>query len=514
MVTPLDYDNRLQAVVRPAVVPLTEQLRRVPPNRVAALIDSRIFTYGQLTAEAHLAAENYRDHGVKAGTVVGVQLANSWAFMVAHVALAELGAVMATLHRPLTDRECHALLEFVGASFWLNPEGWEALRDIPAEPTAANERPLDGQWPLAIFYTSGTQSLRPKPCLHSHQTLLGNAAVVARDGEMNADDVFISASPFTHLFGILSCHLAWVLGARQIIIERYGPRGFLNSCRNQGATIAFMVPTHIRDLLDYLREHPEESQGVALREIRTAGAAVSPDLADRVFSRLEAKLVNHWGMSEIGGGTYTHWRDEVAVAAESIGRPSAGAQVMLLDESGRVVETPDVPGEMLFRGPSLFYGYYGNSKATNEALYQDAQGQWWLRTGDIVSWSNQGRLRYLGRLKDIVNRGGVKIDALEIEHAVLTLEGIRTAALVAEPDTRLGERATLVIERTNSTISITLTQVQQHLAQFGIAKFKWPERLVIWDKLPTTPTGKLAKARIREQLRQAPVANANAPLSP
>lgn len=501
MVSPAHYDERLRRIKRyAAVLPLPAQLENTSPERTAAIADQRCYTYGDLVQAMHDRAEEYRHAGLGCGSVAGLQSPNTWDFLVAHAALAQLGAVAATLHQPLTERECRTLLEFLGASHWVRDGRLTLIAARPTPNDIPDVAPPPGvDWPLAIFFTSGTQSLVPKPCLHSHQSLLGNARTVALDAGMTPDDRFISASPFTHLFGILSCHLAWVLGAPQILVERFRPDDFLHAAKRHRATVAFLVPTHLRDLLGYLKQNPGESQDLKLREVRVAGAAVSPDLAKRTDHYLGARLVNHWGMSEIGAGTYTYWQDPAHVATDSIGRPGTGADIMLMNSNGHMVSHPGETAEILFRGPSLFYGYYNNLEATNDALYQDHQGQWWLKTGDLASWDSQGRLHYCGRLKDFINRGGMKVDALEVEYAVMRMAGIRLAALVAIPDSRLGERAILVVE-TEPGSHVTLDHVKEHLSRMDIAKFKWPERLEVWDRLPTTPTGKLAKARIREAL--------------
>lgn len=502
MASPADYDERLGHIERYSdVLPLAQRLESIPGERIAAFVGQHAYTYRDLVAAMHERSEAYRRAGIRAGAVVGLQRPNTWGFLADHAALAELGAITATLHEPLTDRECRTFLDFVGASHWIRGNQVVPLGVSPNEDDVPfqSSRPK-ADWPLAIFFTSGTQSLVPKPCLHSHQSLLGNARAVAQDAGMNARDCFVSAGPFTHLFGILSCHLAWVLGASQVVIERFHPEDFLRQAVAHQATVAFLVPTHLRDLLGYLRENPQAASGLKLREVRVAGAAVSPDLAVRTDKYLGARLINHWGMSEIGGGAYTHWQDAVQVASDSIGRPATGADIMLLDPDGQIAREPDQTGELLFRGPSLFYGYYHNPTATDDALYQDAKGQWWLRTGDLAAWDNEGRLRYRGRLKDIINRGGMKVDALEVEQAVMAIPGVRAAALVAVPDVRLGERATLVAELEPGA-ALTLERVKEHLKSLAIAKFKWPERLEVWDRLPTTPTGKLAKARIREALQ-------------
>lgn len=484
---------------------LTTILRRHPRNRRAAVSGQDVKTFGDLLDTAEVLARRWWDQGIRPGDVVGVQLFNGWEFLAAHVALARIGAVLATVHVPYSAEECRSLLDFVGAKAWM---GTDPERPFGTIWSRNPDRGISAPWPdpetvgphdpLALFFTSGTHSRIPKPCLHSHASLLGNARAVAVDAGMTADEVIISASQFTHLFGMLSVHLAWVLGATQVLLERFRPDEFLALCREYQATVAFMVPTHVRDLLQYLAVHPGAEDGLSLREIRVAGAAVPAEVVGMVHDRLRARVVNHWGMSELGAGTHTHWQDAPEIAARTIGKPVSGGRVRIVSDQGLDVE-PGMSGELWYHGPSLFYGYYRNPEATAQSLSIDENGTVWFKTGDLAALRDDGRVEYRGRIKDIVNRGGMKISAIEVESCVLGMPGVRQAALVPIPDARLGERGCLVLALLPG-VSYTLDDVCRHLEKQGVAKFKWPEGLEVWDELPATPTGKIAKAQLRERL--------------
>jgi len=501
LVTAQDYHPWLASIPRGAPVePLAAWIDRVAGERPAAILSDEIKSYADLRRDRDRVAEWLADQGVGAGDVVGVQLPNGWDFLVVHAALASLGAVMATLHRPYSAAECHQLLETVDAVGWISehgPAGWHWIRLTNRDNTARRSTDQDSGSPLALYFTSGTHSLTAKACIHTHQSLLGNALTVVSDAGMTADDVFISASPFTHLFGVLSCHAAWVAGASQAVMDRFDPAGFLQLAHKAQATVAFLVPTHVRDIVRYLKDHPDRPRP-RLREVRVAGAALPADLVGEVQERLGARVVNHWGMSELGAGTYTHWHDEPAVPASSIGHPATGAWVRVVDAEGRPITGAGETGELWFTGPSLFYGYYGSPQLTEAALVREGETVW-LKTGDQAAWRTDGRLQYRGRLKDIVNRGGMKISALEVENALMDFPGIRQAAIVPVADERLGERALLVVALGEER-SLTLDDIRRHLEQKGVARYKWPEFLEVREALPTTPTGKISKARLREGL--------------
>ncbi len=503
-----DYDKRLfegREVSYEDKGTLWDIVRTQDAHQIVAIMAEARETksFGDLIDDARLWSRKWWGQGVRPGDVVGVQLPNIWDFIRAHVALARIGAVIAPIHTPYSEEEREELLSFVGAKGWLaNGRQGTGLRMMNRGAQDSREFPQDPEVavndPLAIFFTSGSHSLKPKSCLHSHGTLLGNAQVLARHAGIGKNDRIISASPFTHLFGILALHLSFVMGIPQLLIDRFHPRKFVAACREARATVAFMVPTHIRDTLRYLQENPEDGKGLVLREVRAAGAKLPPDMVYGVEDVLHAHVVNHWGMSELGAGLTTHWSDRSEIPGRSIGRPLPGSVLAIVKEDGQPARFGET-GELWFRGPSLFYGYVGNPQATEESLERDDDGRYWFKTGDLAKWGPGGVVEYSGRVKDLVVRGGMKISAIEVESAILEMPGVRQAALIAEPHERLGELGCLVMA-TEAGTHYRLGDVLSYLESRHMAKFKWPERLVVWESLPTTPTGKIAKAKVKNGL--------------
>ncbi|MET0903858.1 MAG: AMP-dependent synthetase, partial [Acidimicrobiales bacterium] len=168
------------------------------------------------------------------------------------------------------------------------------------------------------------------------------------------------------------------------------------------------------------------------------------------------------------------------------GRPHPGVEIRLAHD-----------GEILSRGPDLFAGYT-DAALTAKAI--DADG--WYHTGDVGVLDEDGYLAITDRLSDIIIRGGENISAQEIEELVLGIPGVAEVAVVAAPDERLGERAAAVVRMVGAAAPPTLEGVRQHLAEQGLAKQKWPESIHVVADFPRTPSGKIQKFRVRDEIRK------------
>ncbi|MFE9816589.1 class I adenylate-forming enzyme family protein [Streptomyces sp. NPDC005773] len=402
------------------------------------------------------------------------------------------------------------------------PEPAGAPVGCPQGPDAAHTpvgRPQGPDAPLMLLASSGTTSQRPKLCVHSHAGLLGNAAAVARDGGLGATDTIVSASPLSHAFGLLSVHLALVTGGRVGLFEGWDARRFLETLRAASATAAFAVPAQLRDVLAVLKEKEEAEEGkkkeeaydpgdlADLREVRTGGAPVPRELADDVRRTLGARLIVQWGMTEIGAGTCTRPGD-APEAASTIGRPVSGAEVRVVDREGAPAAQGRA-GELQYRSPYMFRGYHGAPELTRAALTGDG----WLRSGDLASLNPDGSVSYRGRADELINRGGLKFSALEVEELLNDLPQLAQHAVLGRPDPRLGQRSCLVAALREGAGGLTLGEVTAHLSAKGLATYKLPEQLVIVETLPTTVTGKIARSRLRA-IPLPPLAGPRTPAAP
>ena len=478
------------------------------PEALAYVEGPRRLTWSDVAGRVAALARDLERAGIGEGDVVGLRLPNGPAFAIAHLAIAELGAVTLPLHVPYGAAEVRHFLNATAARAYVHAaceEDCSGVRlalptldvlvhtdpgavtfavDGASAPGRARPRRIALDAPFCLMPTSGTESPRPKLCMHAHDGLLSNARAFV-------DDALIVAGGFTHLFGLLGVHISLISGAALLGLPKFDAHRFLALASNERATRAWAVPAQLVDLVAAAHER---SYPLALREVRTAGAPAGAALLADVRETFGAPVTVHWGMSELGGGITTYGRDTTLPGA--IGVPIAGAEVRIARSDGSDAE-PNEIGELLYRRADLFRGYFNDPEATARAF---APGGW-LRTGDRAARDRDGVVCYHGREKDVVNRGGYKIGTAELETYLDGLPALRRGAIVAVPDPRLGERACFVAELYPGC-SLTLTEIAAALAARGVAKYKWPEHLVIVDTMPMTVTHKIARGAVRALARE------------
>lgn len=507
----------------------------VPADPAGSTAGGRWRTWAEWQQDAQALATGLQELGVGPGDVVALHLPNSWEFLTLHAAAALLGAVTFPLHIAYGGYELGLLLERARPKVLAVPRTHrgkdigasgrtlvEALADPcvllvagpaahPAAPPeyevaelaaaysgrAPHEVAVFGADPLTLIASSGTSSVRPKICIHTHGGQLGNAAAAAADGGARSNDTLLSGSPFTHLFGLLSIHLSLVIAGRQALLPGWDVDAFLATGARARASVAFAVPAQLRDVLARVADG---APPVALREVRTGGAPVPAELVISIRDVLGAAVVVQWGMSEVGAGTFTRPGDSIDTVAGTIGRPVTGAEAMIAGEDGGPLPPGEV-GELWYRSPTMFRGYLGDPERTAEAV----TGEGWLRTGDLAAGTADGNFAYRGRRTEFLNRGGLKFSAVEVENLLSELPELAQFAILARDDERLGQRAVLVAA-VRPGARLSLETVITHLNGRGLAKYKWPEELLIVDELPTTPTGKIARVRLRQLIDNPPVA--------
>ncbi len=463
--------------------------------------------------------------GIAKGDVVAVQLPNIVEFVVAYLAITGRGAVMQTLHMPYRAAELETLLghsRAVAAIVPAQTKDYEAARTVldlrprlpalrhvvavGAAPTGAlafdalladgapRRVPLGADDRFLLLYTSGTTSA-PKGVPHAYRGFLANARRSADELAVGPHDVLLSAAPFTHLYGLFTVNMALATGATMLLLPAFSPPEFAAVLQAGRPTLAFTAPAHIAACLGAkLFEGKDLS---SLRYVQLSGSAVPPALA-RAFEPLltGGKVMQLWGMTELQAGAFTRLDDAEPVRVETTGRPSPGTELRAVRDDGTVAP-PGEEGELQVRGPSVFAGYLDDPAGTRAAFTADG----WFRTGDLATIDAAGNVRLTGRTKDLINRGGVKFNPLDVETLLLQHPAIEQAAIVPMPDPVLGERACLFVTlRPGHTLD--LAAVAEWLAARQVSKLKWPERLEIVAAMPLTPTRKIIKGELAKRLRR------------
>jgi cyclohexanecarboxylate-CoA ligase/acyl-CoA synthetase len=484
----------------------------------------RPISYRELKDHAYGVASALQALGIGRGDIVAVHLPNIPEFVVSWLAINACGAVMQTIHLPYGLREVEHLLRHSGAKVAIalstamgrSPAGeLLALRDtIPslqsvvsvgrlvtgAEHFAAmrasqslgrNEAAADD--PFLLLYTSGTTSA-PKAVSVSFNQFLSNARLAAQEFGLTIEDRILCLAPFTHLYGLYTLQLGLCVGASACLLPIFAPQDFIEALRRMQPTVIFGAPGHIAACMQQ-----RLFQGADLGSVRIAvlsGTTVPPALSTAFEHILpNGKVMQAWGMTELQFGTCGRLADTRDVRFDSVGRAMPGTDVRIADADDCRVLPPGEIGELQVRGCSVFSGYLGNPTATAESFTADG----WFRTGDLAEMDTDGNVRLRGRIKDIINRGGVKFNPIEVEAVIASHPAVAQAVVAPIPDPLLGERAACFVVLHEKAV-LNFDDLKHFLAERKIAKFMWPEQLEIVPEMPMTPTRKVIKPELVQRL--------------
>lgn len=278
-------------------------------------------------------------------------------------------------------------------------------------------------------------------------------------------------------------------GATFVPLPIFSPSALARALHYHRPTHAFVAPAHIAALLK--TEVIGGRQFEDLRQVVFSGSYCPPALKRALEERLANGCVFElWGMTETFAVLLGNPREPTSTRHDWIGRPTIGSEARVADIEGQPLP-PNIEGELQVRGCSVFAGYFDNAAANSVIFSEDS----WLRTGDLAVMNETGHVRITGRIKDIINRGGVKLNPSDVEALIDQHEAVLQSAIVPVPDPILGERACCcVVLKPGKTLS--LDALCAWLQGQGVAKLKWPERLVLIAEMPMTPTRKIVKGAL------------------
>jgi non-ribosomal peptide synthetase component E (peptide arylation enzyme) len=491
------------------------------PDRIAIVDRGRRVTYAELKTRVDRVAAGFAALGIGSGDVVTIQLPNWVEFAYVFFALERLGAVANQIGSDFRSREVDYILRFSESHAFVCPARFKSfdyvkmigeLRpglpdlkavcvlgslsggamsglvslDALAEDAAAVPPPAAGQGAndvMRMAFTSGTTG-NPKGVIHSHNTTLSTCRALNADMGVSPDEVFLIYLPLGLNWGYLTLVQTVMAGARAVLLDQFSAHAALELIQRECVTY---IPTAPASIIAMLND-PELGRFdlSSLRVIITGGASCPIETIREFRARMHGHLIELYGMLETGFHTYTRLDDDPEAVTGTVGTVSLGLGLRLIDESGRDVAA-GAEGEIAALGPSVHLGYHKNPSANAELFTSDG----WFRTGDLGQFDGAGNVKIVGRLKEMINRGGKKFFPREIEEILYTHPKILHAAIVGVPDSRLGERNCLcVIPRPGQTIA--LDEVVGYLKD-SVATYKLPETIEIFDELPFTPTGKIQR---------------------
>ncbi|WP_410642190.1 (2,3-dihydroxybenzoyl)adenylate synthase [Amycolatopsis sp. lyj-346] len=502
-------------------------------DRVAVVDGATRLTYRDLAVRADALAAGLAGRGLARGDTVLVQLPNTWEFVVVTAALLRLGVVPTMMLPPHRDHELTAIGKHVGARALVVPGTWRgydhqelAFRVAAALPGPAEvlvvgddvaggavdvrallsadgdveerRRWLDEHGPspsdIAVFLLSGGTTGVPKVISRTHDDYLFNIAGCARACAFDAETVYLAVLPAGHNFPLASPGLLGALhaGGRVVLSASPRPEPVFAAIEAERVTATSAVPAVVLKWMDAAATlKPDLS---SLRYLHVGGSMLAPDIAERMARTLDCRLQQVYGMAE-GLICYTppDASDEVAFGTQ--GPPvSAFDELLIVDEDGAPVP-PGGTGELLTRGPGTPRGYFGVPDQNRLSFTEDG----WFRTGDLVRLTPEGHAVVCGRVKDLINRGGEKISAGEVETLIQELPEVAEVAAVPAPDPVYGERVCVFV-RFHGGCSLSLAEISRLLTERGLAAFKIPERLEVVAALPHTAVGKADKKALKALL--------------
>ena len=507
----------LHARERPDRVAVKDQ-----PNREALTgSPSRALTWQALANASDNLARQLGACGVREGDCVIVQLPNVAELVALYYALSALGAVASPVPVQYGRHELQLAAGVLDASAVITMERFGELRlaanvraALPAldalvfgEALFLEERPCDSPFDgvaganriTSICWTSGTTGT-PKGVPRSHNMWMASAERTVAGSGYLPDDVLLCPFPLVNMAGLGGFLFPAALkGCTLVLHHPLDPGLFLQQMQDERVSFTIAPPA----LLNQLAKSPEmwnQFDFGALRRVGSGSAPLSPWMVETFSREFGVDVVNIYGSNE-GIAMYAtpEGVPDPAERASMFSLPEAdsGVQVRLVDvDTGEPVTGVGQPGELLVRGATVFDGYFRHDNAD---VFDD---DGYFRTGDLVEFcGEQGNYcRIVGRCKDIINRGGMKISPAELDVALEQHADIAEAAVCAYPDARLGEKVCACVVAAPDRPPVTLAEVQSHLLELGFAKFKLPERLEVYDRLPRNAVGKVQRFVLQEEV--------------
>ena len=505
---------------------------RTTPGAFAVRDRHRRLTYAALVEAADRLAAHLAGHGVRPGQRVAVWLPSRVETAIALIACSRNGYVCCpSLHRDHTVGEVVALVDRMRAAAVIAEPGYGADADrhdlfaelrgrdylpwvyrvAPADaaalpfgeitgPAAHEPASIDANQIMYMPFTSGTTG-EPKGVMHSNNTLLATARMMARDWALDRA-VLYTLSPLSHNLGLGALITALAGGGELVVHDPPRGHSLLDRLEETGAKFLFGVPTHAIDLLGEMRTRGVRRLG-AVRGFRISGAAAPPQVIRELLSRGVVPQ-SGYGMTETCSHQYTSPDDPPERIVETSGRACAGFEVRIWRHDNPDAEAaPGEIGQIGGRGASLMLGYFDDQAATEAAF--NAHG--WFMTGDLGWMDERGYLRVVGRQKDIIIRGGHNIYPARLEALATRHNAVEKAAAFAVADPRLGERVCLAVV-TRENMAVEPEAILRHLDAAGLSKYDMPEFILPLEEMPLTASGKVIKrelVRLVEDGRERPL---------
>jgi fatty-acyl-CoA synthase len=490
------------------------------PHKTAIVNGDVRLTFAELDRAIDATAASLAGLGLAKGDRLAILSHNCWQFPVLSFATARLGVILVPINFMLGPDEIAFILEHSEASAFVvedalvptavssmaslptpigvravvrmaeapAPDGWIDVDEWTRNESSPPAVLVDDEDPIRLMYTSGTES-RPKGALLSSRALMWQFVSCIIDGGMSVDDVDLHTLPLYHC-AQLDCFLGpdVYLGATSVILPGPTPVDVLHAMQAEGVTKFFAPPTVWISLL--------RSPAFAATDLSRLGkgyygaSAMPVEVLREIQTSLpNLRLWNFYGQTEMAPLATILGPGEQMSHAGSAGRPACNVETKIVDDDDAFVP-PRMVGEIVHRSPQATLGYYKDEGKTAESFRHG-----WFHTGDLGYFDDEGRLYVVDRKKDMIKTGGENVASREVEEAIYLLDGVAEVAVFSVPHPVWVEAVTAVVVP-KADASLTPDDVIVH-ARSVLAGFKTPKAVVIVDRLPKNPSGKILKRELR-----------------
>jgi len=481
-------------------------------DRTALIVGGKTFNYRELDDLSNSVANALMAAKVRPGDRVTLDGPNCWEWLVAYYGIAKVGAVLNPINEMLTQEEVRFVIEDTGARAVIaSREKGECLLDLKGrtdlsevilwgEPLVPGALSLDSCFRegkshfnvvprrtddlASICYTSGTTGY-PKGAVHDHRAamraIIGTALMAAR----TSNDRFVNALPLAHVYGSCVFNATFMCGGCLIMLPRFDETAILHAISEHKATMLDGVPTIYYYLLGH--KNFEKYDLSSLNRCWVGGQTLPVAKSLEFAERVGCPVHEVWGMTELAGPASANPAIGLSKAG-TIGFAFPGNEMRIVDaHDPKIVLSPGRRGELMFRGPMVMKGYYGNGQATTEALESDG----WLHTGDIATVDEDGYFTIVDRKKDMILTAGFNIYPAELERVLCMHPAVALAAVAGVPDEAKGELAKAYVVRKRDA-HVTKHSLVQHCREH-LAAYKVPRAVQFVEDVPKTSTGKVMR---------------------
>lgn len=505
-----------------------QQTARAMPDKIA-VVDNHgaSYTYSALDHAASCLANWMLAKGIESGDRIAFQLPGWCEFTVIYLACLKIGAVSVPLLPSWREAELVWVLNKCQAKMFFAPTLFKQTRPVDLILPLQNQLPqlqqivgvdklapatsslslsqiiadntslttaitTHGDELAAVLFTSGTEGL-PKGVMLTHNNILASERAYCARLNLTWQDVFMMPAPLGHATGFLHGVTApFLIGARSVLLDIFTPDACLALLEQQRCTCMLGATPFVYDLLNVLEKQPADLS--ALRFFLCGGTTIPKKVA-RECQQRGIKLLSVYGSTESSPHAVVNLDDPLSRFIHTDGYAAAGVEIKVVDDARKTLP-PGCEGEEASRGPNVFMGYFDEPELTARAL--DEEG--WYYSGDLCRMDEAGYIKITGRKKDIIVRGGENISSREVEDILLQHPKIHDACVVAMPDERLGERSCAYVVLKAPHHSLSLEEVVAFFSRKRVAKYKYPEHIVVIEKLPRTASGKIQKFLLRKDI--------------